>query len=163
MLCCKLSFFCCHWEFVCCQLICSYSTITNSAVCEWTFYSFNQITMLFKHYPCYQILIIFFTFWVIFHCATNSHVEHIMAFVLIPCCQSKTCAEVGIFVLPSVEVVIWCCLEIKYWAVFFFLWHWYWGYPSKHIYPWCGLLNSFEILSNIFSPKQIHLGTLTGQ
>lgn len=85
---------------------------------EWTFYSFNQITMLFKHYPCYQILIIFFTFWVIFHCATNSHVEHIMAFVLIPCCQSKTCAEVGIFVLPSVEVVIWCCLDIKYWVGF---------------------------------------------
>lgn len=70
---------------------------------EWTFYSFNQITMLFKHYPCYQILIIFFTFWVIFHCATNSHVEHIMAFVLIPAVNQR----------PGLKLAYLCYHQLK--------------------------------------------------
>lgn len=35
------------------------------------------------------ILIIFFTFCVRFYCATNSHVEHIMAFVLIPAVNQR--------------------------------------------------------------------------
>lgn len=119
MLCCKLSFLCCHWEFVCCQLICSYSTINDSAVRRGTFYS-NQITTFlntiratnlnyFFHLLCNILLYYKFSRWAHYGVCFDS------------CCQSKTCAEVGIFVLPSVEVVFWCCLEIKYWAGFFSL------------------------------------------
>lgn len=43
-----------------------------------------------------------------------------MAFVLIPCCQSKTCAKVGIFVLPSVEVVFLVLLGNQILSWFFF-------------------------------------------
>lgn len=116
MLCCKLSFLCCHWEFVCCQLICSYSTINDSAVRRGTFYS-NQITTFlntiratnlnyFFHLLCNILLYYKFSRWAHYGVCFDS------------CCQSKTCAEVGIFVLPSVEVVFWCCLEIKYWVGF---------------------------------------------
>lgn len=34
------------------------------------------------------------------------------------CCQSKICPIVGMFVLPSVEIVFWRCWDIKYWVVF---------------------------------------------
>lgn len=91
--------------FLCCTASCHFSAVTESLCAvssialtalspivlyvNGRFYSSNQITTLLKHYPCYQILIIFFTFGVIFHCATNSHVEHIMAFVLIPAVNQR--------------------------------------------------------------------------
>lgn len=53
----------------------------------------------FLTFPVLPILInFFFTYCVRFYCATNSYVEHIVAFVLNTCCQSKICLIVGLFV-----------------------------------------------------------------